>query len=119
MAVVMGQVGEAAAELSVSDYSQFSSLVDYLRLAVPEARLSRRSGRPGFAEQGALDVITVAADSSVLVALVNVLPAFLRSRKANLSVTVTAKGKKLTVTADNAEEVIPVLDRFLNDQADD
>ena len=57
----------------------------------------------------------IAADGRhVLVAAVNVLPAFLRSRKAGLSVTVTAKGKKLTLTAENTEEVLPVLDRFLN-----
>jgi hypothetical protein len=111
---MMERAGQAAAELSVSDYSQLGPLVDYLRLAVPEVRVSRSPGRTGRGEQGALDVLMIAADSSVLVALVNVLPAFLRSRKAGLSVTVTANGKKLTVTADNAEEVLPVLDRFLN-----
>lgn len=37
-----------------------------------------------------------------------------RSRKKGMSVTVTVNGKRLTVTADNAEEVIPVLDRFLD-----
>jgi hypothetical protein len=49
---------------------------------------------------------------------VNVLPQFLRSRKAGLSVTMTAtvKGKtrELTVTADNAQELLPVIDRFLH-----
>jgi len=103
-----------AAELSVSDYSQLNSLVDYLRLAVPGVQVTRSPGSPGRGEQGALDVLMIAADSSVLVAVVNVLPAFPRSRKAGLSVTVTAKGKKLTVTAENAEEMLPVLDRFLD-----
>jgi hypothetical protein len=103
------------AELSVSDYSQLDSLADYVRLAVPEVQMTRSSGRPGGGELGALDVLTMAADSTVLVAVVNALPAFLRSRKPSLSITVTAKGRKLTVTADNAEEVLPVLDRFLDD----
>ena len=93
-------------------------MANYLRLAVAGAPVARRPGRPGAGEQGALDALVVAADSSVLVAVVNVLPQFLRSRKAGLSVTVkmTAKGKlkELTVTANNAEEVIPVIDRFLN-----
>jgi hypothetical protein len=110
----MEQTDRAAAELSISDYPQLGPLADYLRLAVPGLRLARRPGRPAPGEQGALDVLTLAADSSVLVAIVNVLPAFLKSRKLALSVTVTVNGKKLTVTGDNAEEVIRVLDRFLD-----
>jgi hypothetical protein len=104
-----------AAELSVSDYSQLDSLADYVRLAVPGVWMTRRPGRPGGGELGALDVLTMVADSTVLVAVVNTLPTFLRSRKPSLSITVTAKGRKLTVTAENAEQVLPVLDRFLDD----
>jgi hypothetical protein len=85
---------------------------------MPGVRVSPDAGHPGPGEQGALDVLLLAADSSVLVAVVNVLPQFLRSRKPGLSVTVTAtvKGKRreLTVTADNAKEVLPVIDRFLD-----
>jgi hypothetical protein len=110
----MEQTGQTAAELSVSDYSQLGPLADYLRLAVPGVRLARSPGRPAPGEQGALDVLTLVADSSVLVAIVNVLPAFLKSRKSALSVTMTVNGKKLTVTGDNAEEVVRVLDRFLD-----
>jgi hypothetical protein len=115
---MMDRASRAAVELSVSDYSQLGSLADYLRLAVPGAQVTRNPGRPGPGEQGALDALMIAADSSVLVAAVNVLPQFLRSRKAGLSVTMTAtvKGKRreLTVTADNAQELLPVIDRFLN-----
>lgn len=111
----MAQEDQTAAELSVSDYSQIDSLAGYLRLALPTARVTQRPGRTGAGEQGTLDVLTIAADSSVLVALVNVLPAFLQSRKPRLSVTVTVKGRKLTVTAENAEEVRPILEQFLDD----
>jgi hypothetical protein len=111
----MEQTGQAAAELSVSDYSQLGPLADYLRLALPGLRMARSPGRPVPGEQGALDVLTIAADSSVLVAIVNVLPAFLKSRKSALSATVTVKGKKLSVTGDNADEVQRILDRFLDD----
>ena len=110
----MERTGQASAELSVSDYSELDSLEDYLGLAVPGVRVTRSLGRAAPGEQGALDALMIAADSSVLVAVVNVLPTFLRSRRKSVSVTVTAKGKKLTVTADNAEEVLPVLDRFLD-----
>jgi hypothetical protein len=111
---MMERADQVAAELSVSDYSQMGSLADYLRLAIPGIRVAHSPGRAEHGEQGALDVLTIAADSSVLVAVVNALPGFLRSRRAGLSVTMTAKGKKLTVTADNAEDVLPVLDRLLD-----
>jgi hypothetical protein len=111
----MGRTGPVAVELSVSDYSQLGSLENYLRLAVPGVGVTRSSGRPGRGEQGAVDVLMIAADSSVLVTVVKVLPEFLRSRKKGISVTVTVKGKRLTVTGENAEEVMPVIDRFLDD----
>jgi hypothetical protein len=101
------------AELSVSDYAQLRSLADYLRLAAPGTQVTRSPGRPGRGEQGALDVLMIAADSSVLVAAIKVLPEFLRSRKKGLSVTVTVKDKKLIVTGDNAEEMTAIVDRFL------
>jgi hypothetical protein len=110
----MGRAVSRVAELSVSDYAQLSSLADYLRLAVPGMHVTRNPGRPGRGEQGALDVLMIAADSSVLVAAIKVLPEFLRSRKPGVTVTVAVQGKRLTVTADNADEVIPVIDRFLD-----
>jgi hypothetical protein len=110
----MSRTDPGAAELSVSDYSQLGSLADYLQLVVPGLRVARGAGRPGPGEQGALDVLNIVADSSVLVAAVKVLPEFLRSRKKGVSVTVALKGKRLTVTADNSEEVMPVIDRFLD-----
>ena len=110
----MDRVDPGVAELSVSDYAQLSSLADYLRLAAPGVRVTRSPGRTRRGEQGALDVLMIAADSSVLVAVVKVLPEFLRSRKPRMSVTVAAKGKRLTVTADNAEDIIPVIDRFMD-----
>ena len=103
-------------ELAVSDYSQIGVLADYLRLMAPHARVTRSPGRAGQGELGTLDVLMVLADSSVLMAVVNALPEFLRSRKRGVSITVkTKKGKQLTLTADNADEVMPILDRFLDD----
>jgi len=102
-------------ELSVSDYSQLGSLADYLRLAVPGVQVTRSPGRPGPGEQGALDVLMIVADSSVLAAAFQVLPEFLRSRRKGMSVTAKVKNKTLTVTGDNAEKVMQVVDRFLED----
>jgi hypothetical protein len=116
---MMGSADPGTAELSVSDYAQLGPLVEYLHLALPDVRVTRAPGRPGPGEQGALDLLTVAADSSVLVAVVKVLPEFLRSRKAGLTVTVEVKRrgkeKRFTMTGDDAKDIIAVLDRFLDD----
>jgi hypothetical protein len=101
-------------ELSLSDYAQLGSLEDYLRLAAPDVAVTRAPGRPARGEQGALDVLTVLADSTVLVALVKVLPEFLRSRRPGMSVTMELPGKRLAVTADNADDIMPVIDKFLD-----
>jgi Effector Associated Constant Component 1 len=100
--------------LLVSDHAQISSLEAYLRLAVPDVVVKRVSGHPGRGEQGVLDVLMVLADSTVLVALVKVLPEFLRSRRPGMSVDLQLRGKRLTVTADNAEDILPVIDKFLD-----
>ncbi|HLK01879.1 MAG TPA: hypothetical protein VKU39_18510 [Streptosporangiaceae bacterium] len=107
-----------SAELSVSDYAQLGSLREYLRLVAPTVDVTRSAGRAGPGEQGALDVLMVAADSSVLIAVVKVLPEFLRSRKPGSTVTVTIKGKRkqLRVTgADNAEDAQRVIEKFFDD----
>jgi membrane-associated two-gene conflict system component 1 (EACC1) len=102
-------------ELSLSDYGQLGSLENYVRLAAPEVELTRVPGRPGSGEQGALDVLTVLADSSVLVALVKVLPEFLRSRRSGMSVDMKLPGKgRITVTADNAEDAMAAIEKFLD-----
>ena len=101
-------------ELSLSDYGQLGSLEEYLRITVPSVVVTRVPGRPGNGEQGALDILTVLADSTVLVALVKVLPEFLRSHKPGMSVDMELPGKRLTVTADNAKDVLPVIDKFLD-----
>jgi hypothetical protein len=110
----MDRKDAGTAELWVSDHAQIGSLADYLHLAVPGVQVTRSPGCAGPGEQGALDVLLLAADSSVLVAVVNVLPQFLRSRKTAATVTVTVGSKRLTVTADNAEEVISIVERFLD-----
>jgi len=62
----MGTADPETAELSVPDYGQLGPLAEYIRLAVPSARVTRSPGRPGSSEQGALDVVMIVADSSKL-----------------------------------------------------
>jgi hypothetical protein len=106
-------VAGSHAQVQVSDPSQLGSLQELLSWAVPGARVSRAPGQAGTGEQGALDVLTVVASSSGLVAAVRVLPEFLRSRRSSMSVTMTVNGQPFTFTATNIDEVLPVLERML------
>jgi hypothetical protein len=101
-------------QLAVSDPGELGSLRTRLTL-VPAAEVVQVAGMPGPGEQGALDVLTVIAGSSGLVAAVRTLPEFLRSRRSGLWVTATVDGKQMTVVATNVDEVTPVLERLLDD----
>ncbi|WP_255947934.1 effector-associated constant component EACC1 [Streptomyces odontomachi] len=103
-------------ELAVSRHGELNSLRTYLDLAaIPGVDVRRVSGTPGPGEQGASDALTVLATSTGLVTAIRVLPQFLRARRSDLSVTVTVRGKKLTVDARNVEEVMPILERLIDE----
>jgi hypothetical protein len=109
----MGREDSLRAELSVSDHSQLGSLQRFLGLC-EGVRVIRVPGEPGAGEQGGLDVLTVLAGSSGLVAAIKVLPEFLRSRRTGLSITMTVRDTPFTLTATNADEVLPILERLLD-----
>lgn len=100
--------------LSVSDPAQLGPLEKFLRWAVPDAGVSRIAGSPGPGKQGVLDALTVLVGSGGLLAVVRVLPDFLRSRRSGLSVTMVVRGEPVTLTATNIEEVMPILERLLD-----
>lgn len=108
----MGREDSPRAELSVSDHSELGSLQRFL--SFQGVSVVRVPGEPGAGEQGALDVLTVLAGSSGLVAAIKVLPEFLRSRRTGFSITMTVRGTPFTLTATNADEVLPILERLLD-----
>jgi hypothetical protein len=110
----MGQMSSPSVQLNVSDRSQLGPLRAYLRWAAPEVGVLRVAGRPSVGRQGALDVLEVLAGSGVL-AGIRVLPEFLRSRRPSPSITTTVKGQPFTITATHVDEVMPILERLLND----
>ncbi len=110
----MGTDESGGIEFSVPDNAELGSLQEFLRWT-PDVRVLRIAGRPGAGEQGALDVLTVLAGSSGLVAALKMIPEFLRSRRAGLSITTTVKGKQFTLDATNVDEVMPILERLLDD----
>ncbi|WP_328910731.1 hypothetical protein OG230_15090 [Streptomyces sp. NBC_00234] len=111
----MGSEGTRGVELAPSQQGELGSLRKWLTLAAPGVEVRQVAGTPGPGEQGAFDVLSVVAASTGLVAAIKVLPQFLRAKRSDLSVTVTVRGKKLTVDARNVEEVMPILERLLDD----
>jgi hypothetical protein len=102
-------------ELYASDQSQLGSLQSLLSSAVPDAAISRVAGQPAVGEQGSLDILAVLASSSGLVTAVRILPEFLKSRRTALSITTTVKGRPFILKATNIDEVMPVLEKLLDD----
>lgn len=100
-------------QLAVSDPAQLSSLTRWLT-AAGQVQAKRVPGRPGPGELGAIDVLTIAASSSALIAAVRVLPEFIRSRRSGFHIEVTVKGKSFTIDASNVVDVLPTLERLLD-----
>lgn len=103
--------------LTLSDPQQTGALYQWLR-EVPQARVEITAGQPGPAELGAVDVISVLAGSSGLVAAVRMLPEFIRSRRSGFRIEATVRGQKFTLEADNAasvQDLLPLIDRLLDE----
>jgi hypothetical protein len=101
-------------ELAVSDQSQLPLLRDCLR-AQPGVWVQVRPGSPGLGQQGVLDVVTVLAGSSGLVAAIKVLPEFIRSRRSGLRVETTVRGEKFVLDASNVDDALALIERLLDD----
>jgi hypothetical protein len=112
---IMERDDSKRAELTVSNPSQLGPLQDFLSWAAPDTRVSRMAGEPAAGEQGALDVLVLLASSSGLVAAIKVIPEFLKARKTALTITATVKGKPFKLTATNVDEVMPILEKILDD----
>ena len=59
-------------------------------------------------------MLVLAAGSSGVLAAIRVVPEFLRSRRTSISITAKVKGEPFTLTADNIDEVMPLIERILD-----
>lgn len=90
MAVEHSSHQQRAIALAVSDPAELRSLREHLR-RVSGAEVVQLPGRPGPGEQGAWDILEVLAGSSgVLAVVIKALPDFIRSRRSDITVTVTS-----------------------------
>jgi hypothetical protein len=102
-------------EVSVSDQAELRSLREHLR-RLPGVEVTQVPGSPAPGEQGAWDVLQILAASGGAVAVaIKTLPEFIRSRRSDVTVTVKSKDRTVTVTATNVEDVMPMVDKLLDD----
>ncbi|WP_460350366.1 effector-associated constant component EACC1 [Actinoallomurus acanthiterrae] len=100
-------------ELAFSDPAEFLALRRWLERA-PGVRVEQRAGTPLPGEQGVWDVLVVlGGGSGVLAAALRTLPEFIRSRRADLIITLKSEGKELKLDATNIAQAESLIERFL------
>ncbi|TXL86651.1 hypothetical protein [Streptomyces sp. IB2014 016-6] len=78
---------------------------------VPDAIVTRRRSAPDEGELGVIEMLQLLVPSSaVLVVAIRTLPAFIRSRRSSVTVTVTRGEQSVTVTGDNLDDPQKVFD---------
>jgi Effector Associated Constant Component 1 len=81
---------------------------------VPGLVVRRHSAVPQPHELGAADVLTAVGTGAVLAAAINLLPDFLGSRRAGVSVRVRAGEKEIEVKAHDAETAVRLLEKIVS-----
>lgn len=99
--------------LSVSDQAELRPLREWLSGA-PEVDVRQEAGVSAPGEQGVLDYVTVLAGSGGLIAAIRMLPAFLRARRPELTVTMKVRDKEFRVDAKNVDDVLPVVEKLID-----
>ncbi|MCP2096266.1 MULTISPECIES: hypothetical protein [Actinosynnema] len=104
---------EGRLELRISDNAELLSLQRLLSLA-QNTYVERVPGAPVPGLLGAADYLTVVGSGAGLIALIKMLPNFLRARRSDLRIEITDKdeaGKDRTtaITAKNVKDVMPIV----------
>jgi|ERR1700678_2790864 hypothetical protein len=105
----MEQAERKRAELTLSDRSELRALRDFLGWAAPGVRVLQLPSK----ERAVLDQLTLLATSADIVTAVKLLPEFLMSRRADMSVTIIVEGTPVMLTMANVDEILPALARLL------
>jgi membrane-associated two-gene conflict system component 1 (EACC1) len=106
-------------QLTVSIPGELLPLRDWVQRA-PRITVVLVQGPPCAGELGVGDVLqvssTVAGTTAGLLLALRTLPEFIRSRRSDVKVTVTTSERELVLEADNVDDVLPILDRILDDR---
>jgi len=101
-------------QLFVSDPAEIGALHARLR-EVADVEVTRTPGQPGVGQQGVLDWVSVVGSSTALVAALQTIPSYLRARRSGMSVKTKINGKDFTLTLNNVEDVMPIIERLIQD----
>ncbi|MGV4891375.1 effector-associated constant component EACC1 [Streptomyces viridosporus] len=104
--------------LTVSEQADVGPL--FRRLGtVPEATVTRRRSGPDEGELGVVEVLQLLVPSAaVLTVAIRTLPAFIRSRRSSVTVTLTRGDRSVTLTGENLDDpqkAFEIADRLLGD----
>lgn len=108
------QASEAVLEFSAGGPDDFDALYAELRgvsgLTVEAVAAPAQAG-----EQGAIvDLLTVACSSGALTAVLQIIKSLVDSRGPGFVLKVRRGKDRLEITADNAEEVLPLIEKMLD-----
>jgi len=103
--------------LEPSDPAELAALRSWLE-TMARVRVEQVAGTPVPGEQGAVDYLEVIAGSGGLIAAIKVLPEFLRARRSSFKIRTRLKdGREFVLEAGNAGDLLPVLERLLDDDS--
>lgn len=106
----------AEVELTASNPDDIDEVYAELR-GVPGIRMTAMPAPTAPGEQvAALDVLMVALSSGAVTAFLQIIKVLAESRGPKFSLKIRQGKNKLEVTADNVDEVIPVLRRLIDGQ---
>jgi len=105
----MEQAERKRAGLIIADRSELRALRDFLGWAVPGVRVLQLPGK----ERAVLDQLTLLATTADMLTAVKLLPEFLNSRRAAMSVTIIIEGTPVTLTSSNLDVILPVIAEML------
>jgi hypothetical protein len=100
-------------ELRVSEPAELSALQRHLTSGT-QLRVYRTSTGIADGTLGSSDMLVVAAVSGTLVTALQIIPAFLRARRKNLSIAARYRDQSVTICIENIEDVMPILEKILD-----
>lgn len=100
----MGSEG-VRVELFSSDPAELAGLSRWLE-GSGSAQVELTPATPAPGELGAADVLATMGSSGAVVAAIQVLPGFIRSRHPSLRIEATIKGERFVLDAKNADEQV-------------
>jgi hypothetical protein len=110
------QAAEVASEFHLEfELSQASAISSFERWIddTPMTQVRRVARPPSLHEQGAVDILAAVASSSSIVALIRILPEFIRSRRSNVNVTIRVGDREATIGIENVKDAPAIIASLL------